>query len=133
MTAPCPYESMDCHLVTAGDGGVVIMRKDVTDEFCAAETKKQAKLLANMRLWARGLQLTEEQMNFNEGRIDGTSGRMLYAVKTRHVRLYCFVKRLLAKKTLVVIDIDTSKKRDKADPKILARAKKRAQDFDKKY
>lgn len=133
MIDECPYELMDCDFVTDGDGGAVIMQKEVTKDFVELETKKQAKLMANMRIWARGLKLTEEQMNFNEGRIDGESGRMLYAVKTHKVRLYCFIKSLLGKKTLIVVDMDASKKKDKADARILARAKRKASDFDSKY
>lgn len=106
------------------------MMREVTREFLALDSKKQARLLANAKLWADGHKPTEEQFNGNEGRCGGENDRMLVAVKVHKVRLYGFVRSFRGKRTLLLVDIDSSKKQNKANPRILKRAKATATELD---
>lgn len=48
---------------------------------------------------------------------------MLVAVKTHKVRLYGFIRRYRGKKCLVIVAIDSAKKQDKPNPRIVKKAK----------
>lgn len=48
---------------------------------------------------------------------------MLVAVKVHKVRLYGFIRSYRNQKTLMLIDIDADKKQNKANPRVLKRAK----------
>ena len=56
---------------------------------------------------------------------------MLQAFKNNaaKVRLYGFPLSVADKKTFIIVDADTAKKKNKADPNILKRAKARIDDF----
>lgn len=117
------FDEIDCDHVLTGQVARVLMSKTATKEFLTLPSNKQARLLSNAKLWADGYKPTEEQFKGNEGRCGGQNDRMLVAVKAFRIRLYGIVRRYKAKKTLLIIDIDPSKKQDRANPRILKRAK----------
>lgn len=120
------FLGIDCDHVLMGTGARVLMLKSVTKEFLELESKKQARLLSNAKLWANDFRPSPEQFNGNEGRCGGKNDRMLVAVKAHKVRLYGISRRYLGIKTLLIVDIDVAKKQDQANPRILKRAKKKA-------
>ncbi|MGB7374815.1 hypothetical protein [Pontixanthobacter sp.] len=126
------FSDIDCELVHDGRVGRVLMSRKVVDEFVALESRKQAQLISRAKLWADGVPPTKEQFNGNEGRCGGENDRMLVAFKARKIRLYGFVRHYKNMKTLIIIDIDIAKKQDKANSRILTRAKVEAVSFDQK-
>lgn len=80
-----------------------------------------------MELWCKGMSLTPEMMNRNEGRSGG--GIRLEAFKAFKVRLYGFEVKFKKIKTFIIVIIDTAKKQNKADKNILKSAKSRADDL----
>lgn len=126
------FEDIDCEFVLVGRAGRVLMSASVVGEFQGIEARKQGQLLSRVKLWADGISLTKEQFNGNEGRCGGENDRMLVAVKTSKVRLYGFVRHYNDLKTLIIVDIDSAKKQDKANSRILKKAKQLVVLFDKK-
>jgi hypothetical protein len=124
------FASVNCDHVLTGVIAQVLMAKSVTIDFCELESRKQARLLSNAKLWADGQRPSTEQFNGNEGRCGGDNDRMLVAIKVHKVRLYGFIRNYKSKKTLILVDIDPSKKQDRACPRILKRAKSRVRDMD---
>lgn len=125
------FDEIDCDHVLSGRAGRVLMVKSVTEEFLELETKKQARLLANAKLWADGQTPSPEQFQGNEGRCGGDNDRMLVAMKTHKIRLYGFIRQYKRMKTLIIVDVDAAKKQDKARSHILKRAKSAVQTVDK--
>lgn len=117
------FDEIDCDHVLTGRAACVLMAKSVTQEFIGIESKKQARLLSNAKLWADGHRPNDEQFQGNEGRCGGANDRMLVAVKVHKIRLYGFIRRYRERKTLILIDIDVNKKQNKASPRVLKRAK----------
>lgn len=132
MSDSSDFDEIECDHVLTGKVARVVMAKPVTAEFLKVETKKQARLLANAKLWADGYRLTDEQFNGNEGRCGGANDRMLVAIKVHKVRLYGFIRRYREQRTLMLIDIDTDKKQNRANPRVLKRAKTAAVTLDAK-
>lgn len=128
----CEFEEIECDHVLTGRTGRVLMAKSVTETFLSLETKKQARLLANAKLWADGYNPTPEQFQGNEGRCGGDNDRMLVAIKTHKVRLYGFIRQYKQMKTLILVDIDGAKKQNKAKSFVLKRAKSAVQALDRK-
>ena len=123
MSDSSDYDAIECDHVLTGGVARVLMAKAITKEFFAVESKKQARLLANAKLWADGHRLTDEQFNGNEGRCGGHNDRMLVALKVHKVRLYGFVRSYRGVRTLLIVDLDASKKQNRANPRVLKRAK----------
>lgn len=122
-------DSLDCErLVASGNAQVAIARK-VLPEFACLTDSKRGRLEAIMRRWCEGVPLTGDMFNGNEGR--SSSGILLQAFKGFKVRFYGFVRQVNAIKTFLIVDVDPAKKQDKADSKILTRAKSRADNFGK--
>lgn len=117
------FDEIDCDHVLTGSAGRVLMAKSVTQAFVALESRKQARLLSNAKIWADGHRPSDEQFQGNEGRCGGANDRMLVAVKVHKVRLYGFIRRYRTKKTLLIVDIDVAKKQNRANPRVLKRAK----------
>lgn len=117
------FDDIECDHVLTGQAGRVVMAKRVTREFLTIDSKKQARLLSNAKLWADGHKPSAEQFNGSEGRCGGQNDRMLVAVKVHKVRLYGFIRRLRGLRTLIIVEIDTAKKQDRACPRVLKRAK----------
>lgn len=129
------FSEIECELVLHGTSGRVLMSKAVIDDFMALDTRKQAQLLSRAKLWADDVRLTREQFNGNEGRCGGANDRMLVALKTNKAmktRLYGFVRHYRDQRTLLIVDMDTAKKQDKANPRILKRAKATAVSLDER-
>ncbi|WP_157726807.1 hypothetical protein [Qipengyuania flava] len=129
------FSEIECELVLNGAGGRVLMSGSVIDEFMALDSRKQAQLLSRAKLWADGVRLTREQFNGIEGRCGGANDRMLVALKTSKAmktRLYGFVRHYRDQRTLLIVDMDTAKKQDKANPRILKRAKAAAVSLDER-
>lgn len=124
------FASIDCDHVLTGMTAQVLMAKSVTAAFFELETRKQARLLSNTKLWADGQRPNGEQFNGNEGRCGGQNDRMLVAIKVHKVRLYGFIRRYKEKRTLILVDIDSDKKQNRACLRILKRAKGRVRDMD---
>lgn len=129
------FSEIECEHVHDGTAGRVLMSNKIIENFMALESHKQAQLLSRAKLWADGVRLTREQFNGNEGRCGGANDRMLVALKTNKVmktRLYGFVRRYRGKRTLLLVDMDTAKKQDQANPRILKRAKAKAESLDER-
>ena len=124
------FGEIDCDHMVLGAHARVIISKAATNEFLQLETRKQARLLSNVKLWADGQRLSQEQFNGNEGRCGGTNDRMLVAIKTHKIRLYGFIRQVRSCKTLVIVEIDSAKKQDRANPRIIKRAKLLVEKFD---
>lgn len=120
-------------LVEIKGGNRVLLSKEAGKEFWALEKRQQARLLANMELWADGRRMSENQFNSSEGRTKGGIDRMLMAFKVWKVRCYGYVCPLEGRKTFVIIDVDPAKKTDKGKVRVLDRAKDRVVAFEKKY
>ena len=123
MTESSDFDEIECDHVLTGSVARVLMKKSVTLEFMEIERNKQARLLSNAKLWADGHQPSSEQFQGNEGRCGGVNDRMLVAVKVHKVRLYGFIRRYRNKRTLLIVDIDLAKKQNRANPRVLKRAK----------
>lgn len=54
---------------------------------------------------------------------------LMQAFKTHKVRLYGLVRNIEGHKVFVITGVDPAKKQNKADPKVLGKAKVRALDF----
>ncbi|WP_152569483.1 MULTISPECIES: hypothetical protein [Sphingomonas] len=117
------------HVASTGNGQVAIL-SHVKPDFDGIEERYQSRLLRIMELWCDGRPLTEEMFNPNEGRATRTN-LMLQAFKGFKIRLYGFVRQVSLKKTFIIVDMDTAKKQNKADPKILKRAKSRVDEIGK--
>lgn len=117
------FDEIDCDHVLTGRVGRVLMAKSATKEFLQLATQKQARLLANAKLWADGQRPSSEQFQGNEGRCGGDNDRMLVAIKTHKIRLYGFIRNYRKMKTLIIADIDPAKKQDRAKKHVLNRAK----------
>jgi hypothetical protein len=130
MASETAVEELDCDVLEESAGARVVIRRSIRKEYDSLDDRKKGKLNAIMRLWCeRGPQaLTPEMFNSNEGR---TSQRsiMLQAFKTFKVRLYGFTGQVGSKRTFVIVDADPAKKQNRADPKILKRAKRRVDDL----
>lgn len=124
------FSDIDCDHVLTGATGRVLMAKVVTADFVQLESKKQARLISNAKLWADGLNPHSDQFQGNEGRCGGANDRMLVAVKVHKVRLYGFIRRIENMKTLIIVEIDSAKKQDKASPRMLRKAKSAVIDMD---
>ena len=126
------FDDIECDHVLTGRVARVLMTKAATEEFLTLDSNKQARLLSNAKLWADGYRPSEEQFKGNEGRCGGTNDRMLVAVKAFKIRLYGFIRRYRSMKTLLVVEVDPSKKQNRANPRILKRAKALAVALDEK-
>lgn len=94
------------------------------------EEKAKSQFLRIMDLWIEARALTPQQFNGNEGRAKrGSANILLGAFKRFKIRLYGFSHNLSGRRTFIIIDLDPAKKQDKADPKVLKRAKERALDL----
>lgn len=123
MSESDDFEEIDCDHVLAGRVARVLIAKRITREFLELESNKQARLIANAKLWADGYQPSDQQFNGNEGRCGGDNNRMLVAVKAFKIRLYGFVRHYRGRKTLLIVEMDDSKKQNKANTRVLKRAK----------
>jgi hypothetical protein len=115
---------IDCDVLDERFGARVVIKRALRGIYDALDDQKQGKLKAIMRLWCEGRPLTPEMFNPNEGRTT-VHNVLLQAFKTFKVRLYGFSGNVGGKRTFVIVDSDPAKKQNKADPKILKRAKRR--------
>lgn len=123
-----------CSLVADEALARVIITSDTVKPFTSLDERTQARLVRVIQLWCKGMNLTPEQFNPNEGRCQkGNINRLLQAFKTHGVRLYGFTRRLLGKKTFIILDADPAKKQNRADQGILKRAKDRVIKFEEDF
>jgi len=124
------FRQFECRPICAEPLARVIMRDDAVKAFAGLDERPRARLVRVMQLWSKGMALTPEQFNANEGRCQkGSINRLLQAFKTHGIRLYGFTRRLVGKKTFVIVDVDSAKKQKRADQGILNRAKNRGDLF----
>lgn len=129
MTASDPVlEKIDCDVLEERFGARVAIRRDMRKEYDSLDDQKKGRLNAIMKLWCEGRALTPQMFNGNEGRTT-RHNCLLQAFKTFKVRLYGFSGDVGNKRTFVIVDSDPAKKQNKADPKILKRAKRRVDDL----
>ncbi|HEV2594661.1 MAG TPA: hypothetical protein VGU01_05610 [Sphingomicrobium sp.] len=128
------FRQFECRPICAEALARVIMRDEAFKAFVDLEERPRARLVRVMQLWSKGMALTPEQFNGNEGRCQrGSINRLLQAFKTHGIRIYGFTRRLVGKKTFVIVDVDPAKKQKRADQGILNRAKDRVIYFEAKY
>lgn len=119
---------VECDVLDERLGARVVIKRAIRSVYDSLDDQKQGKLKAIMRLWCEGRDLTLEMFNRNEGRTK-VHNVLLQAFKTFKVRLYGYSGNVGGKRTFVIVDSDPAKKQDKADPKILKRAKRRVDEF----
>jgi hypothetical protein len=128
-------EQIECDLVAEHSGARVVIWRKMVKVWSALDDRAQGRLSAVMKRWCDDpSQLTAEMFNGNEGRAP-RHNVMMQAFKNNaaKVRLYGFSLSVANKKTFIIVDADTAKKQDKANPDILKRAKARIDDFLDKY
>lgn len=120
--------TIDCDVLQERYGARVVIRRGIKGTYESLGTQKQGRFAAIFQRWCEGTKLTPEMFNANEGR---TSKRnvLLQAFKAFKVRLYGFSTSVGGRRTFLIMDADPAKKQDKADPRILKRAKKRIDDL----
>ena len=124
-------ERIECNVLAEHSGARVVIRLTIRKVFDELDHRAQGRFLAVMKRWCDDpSQLTSEMFNGNEGRTPRHK-IMLQAFKynAAKVRLYGFPSSIADKKTFIIVDVDTAKKKPKADPNILKRAKSRIDDF----
>jgi hypothetical protein len=128
-------DQIECEVLAEHSGARVVIRRTMRKVYDALDDRAQGRFLAVMKRWCDDpSQLTSEMFNGNEGRTP-RHNVMLQAFKNNaaKVRLYGFPFSVAEKNTFIVLDADTAKKQNKADPKILKRAKSRIDDFLEQY
>lgn len=121
-------EHFECDVLAEHSGARVVIRRARRKLFDALDLQKQGRFAATMKRWCDGDKLTPEMFNHSEGRTS-RHNEMLQAFKAFKVRLYGFQFALGGKRTFIIVDVDPDKKQNKADPKILKRAKSRIDDL----
>jgi hypothetical protein len=122
-------EDFDCEpLVRTAKAQVAIARR-LLPAYRGVNDQKQGRFEAIMRRWCEGVSLTPEMFNANEGRSSG--GILVQAFKGFKIRLYGFVRQVQRVRTFLIVEVDLAKKQNKADPKVLKRAKRRADEIGK--
>lgn len=122
-------DDLDCEPLVRTAKAQVAMARRLLPTYRGVSDQKQGRFEAIMRRWCEDVSLTPEMFNANEGRSSG--GILIQAFKGFKIRLYGFVRQVQRVKTFLIIEIDPAKKQDKADPKVLKRAKRRADDIGK--
>ena len=128
-------EHIECDVLAEHSGARVVIRRAIGKVYDALDDRAQGRLSAVMKRWCEDPSLlTAEMFNGNEGR-SSRHNMMLQAFKNNaaKLRLYGFSFPVANKKTFIIVDADTAKKQNKADPKILKRAKSRIDDFLDEY
>lgn len=122
-------DDLDCEpLVRTAKSQVAITRRLVAD-YQGFEENKRARFESVMTRWCDGIPLTPEMFNTNEGR--SKNNIRLQAFKGFKIRLYGFDRKVASIRTFIIVEIDPAKKQDKADPRILKRAKRRIDEIGK--
>ena len=121
-------EHIECDVLAEHYGARVVIRRTLTKAWEALGDRTQARLEAIMKRWCDGDKMSPEMFNHNEGR-SSRHNIMLQAFKAFKVRLYGFSFSVGEKRTLIIVDADPAKKQNKADPKILKRARSRIDDL----
>jgi hypothetical protein len=121
-------EHIECDVLAEHSGARVVIRRTLTKAWEALGDRAQARLLPIMKRWCDGDKMSPEMFNHNEGR-SSRHNIMLQAFKAFKVRLYGFSFAVGEKRTFIIVDADPAKKQNKADPKILKRAKTRIDDL----
>lgn len=122
---------IECDILADHSGARVVIRRAMRKVYDALDVRAQGRLLQVMKRWCDDPSLlVPEMFNGNEGRTS-RHNIMLQAFKNNaaKVRLYGFSFAVAKKRTFIIIDADTAKKQNKADPNILKRAKSRIDDF----
>ncbi|MGP7795592.1 hypothetical protein [Sphingomonas sp. CLY1604] len=122
-----PLSPYGCRTLVEHEGMRVGLGSEVEAAYEGFEQRVRDKLERIMFRWCCGHSMTEEMFNGNEGRSPG--GTMLKAFKSFKHRMYGFEKRIGGVQTFVIVDHDPAKKRDRADQKILKRARGRVDAF----
>ena len=121
-------EHIECDVLAEHSGARVVIRRTIKKVYEALEDRDQGRLKAIMKRWCDGEKMSPEMFNHNEGR-SPRNNVMLQAFKAFKVRLYGFSFAVGEKRTFIIVDADPAKKQNKADPKILKRAKSRIDDL----
>jgi hypothetical protein len=124
-------EHIECDVLAEHSGARVVIRRVIRKVYDALDVRAQGRFLAVMKRWCDDpSQLTQDMFNGNEGR-SPRHNIMLQAFKNNaaKVRLYGFSFSVADKKTFIIVDADTAKKQNKADPIILKKAKSRIDDL----
>ena len=121
-------EHIECDVLAEHSGARVVIRRTLTKVWEALGDRTQARFEPIMKRWCDGDKMTPEMFNHSEGR-SSRHNIMLEAFKAFKVRLYGFSYAVGGKRTFIIVDADPAKKQNKADPKILKRAKSRIDDL----
>ncbi len=121
-------DNIECDVLAEHSGARVVIRHAIRKAYDSLDFRAQGRFTPIMKRWCDGDKLTPEMFNRNEGR-SPRRNIMLQAFKAFKVRLYGFSLIVNEKRTFIIVDADPAKKQDKADPKILKRAKSRIDDL----
>ena len=117
-------DDLECEPLVKTAKAQVAIARHLLPAYRGINDQKQGRFEAIMKRWCDGVPLTPQMFNGNEGR--SSDGILIQAFKGFKIRLYGFVRQVRSVKTFLIVDIDPAKKQDKADPKVLKRAKIRA-------
>ena len=122
-------ERIECDILAEQHGARVVIRRVMRKAYDTLDDRAQGRLSKAMKRWCDDpSQLTQEMFNPSEGRTS-RQNIMLKAFKAFKVRLYGFSTSVDEKRTFIIVDADTAKKQNKADPVILKRAKNKIDDL----
>jgi hypothetical protein len=122
-------DDLECEpLVRTAKAQVAIARR-LLPAYRGINDQKRGRFEAIMNRWCEEVPLTPEMFNGNEGR--SSDGILIQAFKGFKIRLYGFVRQVRSVKSFLIVELDPAKKQDKADPKVLKRAKNRADEIGK--
>lgn len=114
-------EDDSCHVIVDVAGRRVMIIKELKDQYERFPIKEQARFYRIMEMWCFGHNMPKKMLNKSEGR-SPKGNILIQAFKAFKIRLYGFVSG----SDFIIVEIDPAKKQDKADPRMLDRAKTRA-------
>lgn len=126
---------LECELLVEKSGARVVIRKAIKKVYDGLDTSALGRLNRIMERWCDDpSKLTPEMFNGNEGR-SSRHNVMLQAFKnvSAKIRLYGAAFTVGGRKTFVIVDADVAKKQNKADQKLLGRAKSRLDELIDKF
>ena len=119
---------INCDLLQERHGARVVLRNGIRGAYESLSAQMHGRFEAIFNRWCDGTKLTPEMFNGNEGRTPRHKV-LLQAFKAFKVRLYGFSMSVGGRRTFLILDADFAKKQDRADQRILKRAKARIDDL----
>lgn len=108
----------------------VAFNKKAAKSFADVSDQARASLLTTFTLWCEGRQLPDGKHKRNEGRTSrGGRSVLRQAFAAQEVRIYGSVETVAGVEVFLLVDADLNKKRQRADPALLAEVSKKLFDL----